>query len=69
MPVISTVRKFNTNGVINPTLHRMHYGRIISVLRFLSFKTRSNLISQRTGIFNNTTVKIGEDAFPYLFIG
>jgi hypothetical protein len=58
MPVISTVRKFNTNGGINPTLHRMHHGRIISVLKF-----------QRTGIFNNTTVKISEHAFLHLIIG
>ena len=68
MPVISTVRKFNANGVINPTLHRMHHGRIISVLRFRSSKTWSGVTSQRTGIFNNTTVKISEHAFLHLLV-
>lgn len=69
MPVISTVRKFNTNGGINQTLHRMHHGRIIFVLRFRSSKTWSSVTSQRTGIFNNTTVKISEHALLHLFIG
>jgi hypothetical protein len=34
MSVIRKVRKFNANGVMNPTLHRMHHGRIVCVLRF-----------------------------------
>jgi len=69
MSVMSTVRKFNCNSGINPTLHRMHHGRIIFILRFWSSKTWSSVISQRTGIINNTTVKISEHAFLHLIIG
>jgi len=69
MSVMSTVRKFNCNGGINPTLHRMHHGRIIFILRFQLSKTWSSVTSQRAGIINNTTVKISEHAFLHLIIG